>query len=127
MYSPNFPETKIIKFPVFSSESAQASGSQADTDVSASERRVLDDLILEIQRSLDYCVSEFLISPVSNLLLGPIHSVHRTDMINHFAENLSTQVIMLDYNDILDCKYYIEEEVQPRCLLAVGGALRHEQ
>jgi len=94
----------------------------AGTDVAP----ILEQLALEVQRSLDYFTSTFRQVLVSSLLLAP--SVFDNEMIKQALQNaLGTKTNCLDLNEILRFETPMSKEDQTRCLLAIGGALRDQE
>jgi MSHA biogenesis protein MshI len=84
----------------------------------------LQEIALEIHRSLDYYESQFECPPVSELVLGP---GDESDTLSaSLAENLGISVSKLD----LSAFFALESELSPReqqdCLMAVGAALRDD-
>lgn len=87
--------------------------------------RALDEIVLEVQRSLDYCESHFSLPPVSGLVLAPMEE-SIPPLMSYLASNLGVPVRELDLNAVLDSEQHLDDALQSRCLLAIGAALRHE-
>lgn len=87
--------------------------------------RALDSVVLEVQRSLDYCESHFSLPPVSGLVLAPME-IEIPPLMSYLASNLGVPVRVLDLNAIVDSATHLDDTLQSRCLLAIGAALRHE-
>jgi MSHA biogenesis protein MshI len=84
------------------------------------------NVVLELQRSLDYYERHFDQPPITNLLIspgGPRAEALAADLV----KETGFKVTALDLNSALRCATPISVEVQSRCLLAVGAALREER
>ncbi len=88
--------------------------------------RLLDSIVLEVQRSLDYYESHFSLPPVGGLVLTPTEEPI-PGMLGYIAGNLSVPVRTLDLNAVLDGESTLSDALQARTLLAIGAALRHEE
>ena len=86
---------------------------------------VLEGVVLEIQRSLDYCESHFALPPVSGLVIAPMPE-EIPSLMSFMASNLGVPVRLLDINAVLEGEQVLDDELQCRCLLAIGAALREE-
>lgn len=86
-------------------------------------RQLVDDLALEIQRSLDYCTSVLKQSPAQSLVFSPVGFACE-DFLTEMRTVLGFPV------KTLDCRHYIDFfedfplEKQARCFAALGAALR---
>lgn len=87
------------------------------------QQRALDDIVLEVQRSLDYYESHFAKSAINSLVIAPL-PYEIPGMIKHLASALGLQVRMLDLNVVLDVKSPMSNEQQAHCFYAIGAALR---
>ena len=85
----------------------------------------LDRIVVEIQRSLDYYDSHFSQPPVTNIAIAPIPE-RIAGMDVYLSRQLGITVRMLDLNALIDAETPMQPEVQSRCLLAIGAALRVE-
>lgn len=85
----------------------------------------LNDIIVEIQRSLDYYESHFSKPQVSSIIIAPMPR-----QVDGVAEYISAQLEiparMLDVNTLIDVQEGIDPVVQANCILAIGAALRKE-
>lgn len=84
---------------------------------------LLDSIVLETQRSLDYYESHFAQPPINYLYIAPL-AEEVTGLVQHLTSNLGVKVQMLDLNNILDCAVPISLQQQHRGFLAIGAALR---
>lgn len=88
--------------------------------------RLMDSIVLEIQRSVDYYESHFGLPPISGLVIAPMdRSI--PGLAGYLGGNLGLPVRMLDLNTMLDCEQTLSDELQARCLPAIGAALRMEE
>lgn len=88
-------------------------------------QQLLDTIILDIQRSLDYYESHFSLPPISSLVIAPT-ALPVPGMMRYLANNLGLPVRILDLNTVLECDEPISETLQAQCLMAIGAALRQE-
>lgn len=89
----------------------------------AQVRKLVDDLALEIQRSLDYCTSVLKQSPTRSLVFSPV-SFPIDDFVDEMKSVLGFPVKILDCRDILDFNGDFDTETQSRCFSSLGAALR---
>ncbi len=85
----------------------------------------LDAIILEIQRSFDFCESTFNLPMVSRLLVAQTQR-HIPALITYLNQYLATSVEPLDFSGVLDISAATDQIELNRHLLAIGGALRQE-
>ncbi|HEX9628043.1 MAG TPA: pilus assembly protein PilM [Acidiferrobacterales bacterium] len=86
---------------------------------------VVDQIVLEIQRSLDYFESHFRSAPIRHLVLAPM-TVEVPGLLDHLRGNLNLLVSPLDVNTLVDAQQPLPAEFQARCLTTIGAALRRE-
>ncbi|MFK5926760.1 MAG: hypothetical protein QM483_09035 [Desulfuromusa sp.] len=96
----------------------------ADGDYEALTEQ-LDAIVLEIQRSFDYCESTFHLPMVSRLLIAQTQR-EIPAVVSYLNDYLTTQVESLDFSGVLAVPEEIEQIQLNRYLLAIGGALRQE-
>lgn len=97
-----------------------------DDELSHHVRSLLDELLLEIQRSLDYYESELGKAPASRLVIGPSEA-EISLYVPYLSEQLRpVRVEQLDLNALVDCDDVLRNDLQTRMLLALGGGLRGE-
>jgi MSHA biogenesis protein MshI len=84
------------------------------------------NILLELQRSLDYYERQFDQPPITRLVISPAGP-----LADALAENLRRDtgfdVSVLDLNTVLNCSTPVAIATQNACLLAVGAALRRER
>ena len=85
----------------------------------------LDTIILEVQRSFDYCESTFHLPMVSRLLVAQVKQGIPA-VINYLNDYLATAVEALDFKDVLSVPEKSDQLQLNRYLFAIGGALRQE-
>ncbi len=85
----------------------------------------LDSIVLEIQRSFDYCESTFNLPLVSRLLVAQTARVVPT-IVGYLNDYLTTSVEPFSFDGVLEVPEGIEQLQLNRSLLAIGGALRRE-
>ncbi|MCK4503855.1 MAG: hypothetical protein KAU22_12540, partial [Desulfuromonadales bacterium] len=96
----------------------------ADGDFEALTEQ-LDTIVLEIQRSFDYCESTFHLPMVSRLLVAQTQQ-EIPAVISYLNDYLSTQVESFSFTDVLVLPEESEQIQLNRYLIAIGGALRQE-
>lgn len=85
----------------------------------------LDAIVLETQRSFDFCESTFNLPMVGRLLVAQTQR-HIPALITYLNEYLTTSVEPLDFSGVLDVQEGTDQIELNRHLLAIGGALRQE-
>ncbi len=85
---------------------------------------VMDSLVLELQRSMDYYETQFGAGPVSRVKVVPIEPNITDRFIRYASENLAIAVEEVELERRLDGLEDVSDEVIERCLPALGAALR---
>lgn len=85
----------------------------------------LDNIIVEIQRSLDYYESHYSQPQVSSIVIAPLPR-EIPGIAEYITDQLEIPTRILDVNMLIDTKEAVENELQSECLLAIGAALRQE-
>jgi len=84
----------------------------------------LENIVLEVQRSLDYYERYFAQAPIQTLVLAPL-PVEVLGMVEYISGQLGINVYELDLNDILTMNNLkLERGLQTKYLPAIGAALR---
>ena len=96
------------------------------TEMSPGLKRLLDSIVLEVQRSLDYYESHFGLPPVSGLVIAPTE-YPIPGMLGYLSSSLGLPVRLLDLNTVLECEQTLGDALQARCFEAIGAALRVEE
>ena len=89
-------------------------------------QQTLEQIVLEVQRSMDYYERYFAQPPIQALVLAPL-----TTPIPGLADEISNQLGMkvreLDINEIFSIEQPVEHSLQSKYLSAIGAALRMTQ
>ncbi|MBL1141733.1 MAG: pilus assembly protein PilM [Proteobacteria bacterium] len=88
-------------------------------------QRWLDNIIIEVQRSLDFYESHFSQPQVSSLVMTPVGK-EIPGITEYLSEQLQLPARILDVNELIDVDEPISSLEQSRSLLAIGTALRQE-
>ena len=84
-----------------------------------------DQVVLEVQRSLDYFESHFRAAPIRNVALAPLpHAI--PGFADYLGANLNTQIITVDLARLMDCDSELPPSLQAGCFTTLGAALRQE-
>ncbi|MCU7940354.1 MAG: pilus assembly protein PilM [gamma proteobacterium symbiont of Bathyaustriella thionipta] len=86
---------------------------------------IVDEVVLEIQRSLDYYVSHFNQRPVTKIVFAPLVK-EVPGVIEYINTMLGINVEVMDFNQYLDVAKPLSRELQAYCFDAIGLALRCE-
>lgn len=97
-----------------------------DKELHPETQQAFDKIVLEVQRSLDYYESHFSQPPITSLVIAPMEQ-EVAGILPHLSANLGIAASMLDINSVLDADEPISNELQSKCLLSIGAALRNEQ
>jgi MSHA biogenesis protein MshI len=100
---------------------SQSTGEELDSAAG----QLLDSIVLQTQRSLDYYESHFSQPPITNMVVAPMPG-EIPGMVTYLANGLGISVRSLDLTSILDTSIPLSEQMQSRCLLSIGAALRVE-
>ncbi len=95
---------------------------QAEVDISAAQQELLDEAILDIQRSLDFYESNVARSPVCKVLIAPLRTP-LPGLVEYLDTYLNPEVSFLDLNHLLSQKQRTDQ-LNPCMLPAIGAALR---
>lgn len=88
--------------------------------------RYFDHIVLEVQRSLDYFESHFREASVRHLVLAPL-AKPVPGLLEHLRANLGVTADVMDLAQLLDSDVELTPDLQARCLMTIGAALRHEE
>ncbi len=89
------------------------------------DTRVLDSIVLEVQRSLDYYESHFSQAPIGNLVIAPLPE-EAVGLAQYLRSSLGIAVRELDLNEVVDAGEAFSASLQAGCWMALGAALRME-
>jgi MSHA biogenesis protein MshI len=84
---------------------------------------MFDTIVLDIQRSFDYCESTFQLPTVSRLLVAQTQQ-EIPALVNYLSDYLTTRVEPLLLADVMEVPDQIDQLTLNYLLLAIGGALR---
>ena len=101
-------------------------GLALEDGMSPDQQRSLDDIVLEVQRSLDYYESHFAKHAINSLVIAPL-PFEVPGVVNYLASALGLQVRLLDLNAVLDVPTPMSKEQQVNCFFAIGAALRESE
>lgn len=102
----------------------EGDGDMSMVGLSPAMQRAMDQIVLEVQRSLDYYESHFGQAPINSLIIAPL-AIEIPGLINFIAGQLGVQVRMLDISAVLDTREPVERGQQSACWSAIGAALRN--
>ncbi len=89
----------------------------------APDDRLLDSVVLEMQRSLDYYESHFGQNPIHTLLVLPtVEPI--PSLIGHLEQNMALEVRLFDPEMVADWNESPDPTVLAHCITALGAALR---
>jgi len=111
---------------VLGENSNDADGLALEDGLPPAQQRSLDAIVLEVQRSLDYCESHFAKHAINSLVIAPL-PFEIPGMVNYLASALGLQVRLLDLNAVLDVQTPISSEQQSSCFFAIAAALRESE
>lgn len=86
----------------------------------------MESLVLEMLRTIDYYDRYFSLTPLSGLVITPM-GVELPGFQEALTRKLGFNVKYLDMNELMECKSPMSKDLQERCFLAIGAALRMEQ
>ena len=85
----------------------------------------LENIMLEVQRSLDYYERHSSNPPINTLVITPLQQ-ELPGFIEYFMEkNLGLQVNVLDLNSMIESTVPMTNILQTRCFFTIGAALRN--
>jgi MSHA biogenesis protein MshI len=106
----------------FRQQSVMSDGLQLE-EVDSPSQRTMDQVILEIQRSLDYYESHFALPPITNLVIAPLREPV-PGLFDYIHNQLGINVRELEMNVLFEqAEHYSTEKFSP-CFGALGAALR---
>jgi MSHA biogenesis protein MshI len=86
---------------------------------------MFDQVVLEVQRSLDFYESNYRQAPLRKLYIAPMQD-EPAGFIEYLNENLGIDVTVLDLRELFKCECNLLPEMQAKSFLAIGAALRQE-
>lgn len=88
----------------------------------ASDDVLFEKMLLEIQRSTDYCLSELKVAAPSEVIFSPSFLSQNT-LLDYLKNHLSQTVSCIDLNKIIEFERDIPNKLQQSLFLSIGGAL----
>lgn len=88
--------------------------------------RLIDTIVLEIQRSVDYYDRHFGQPSLAGVVVAPC-GPGVSGLESRLKRQLGLPVRRLDLNQMLDLAKPLDETTQAHCLMAIGAALRYEE
>ncbi len=85
----------------------------------------VDEIVLEVQRTLDYCESNFRLLALPKILLA-VCGEEPEGLCSYLDQALPAEVVSADFQQIIDFPYEIDSVLVNCCLPALGAALRGE-
>lgn len=85
-----------------------------------------DQILLDIQRSLDYYESHFRQAAIRNLIMAPLQS-DAPGLFEYLTANLSLPVRQLDISSLLEAQEPMSLAWQAKYFTTIGAALRDEE
>ena len=92
---------------------------------SDTNRAQADQLMLEVQRTLDYYDSQMRQPPLAGIIVAPTLA-DLSPLVKYLDDNLAASVELLDLNLLLNLSEPLSHAEQLDCLLAAGAAFREE-
>lgn len=86
-------------------------------------RELLDQIVLEVQRTLDYYTSAFSMPAVTQIVLAPMEQPV-PGMMSYLSSSLGIPVQVLNLNHLIESDSALSEPLQAQILTAIGMALR---
>lgn len=89
--------------------------------------QLLEELSLEIQRALDYCVSRLQHHPVQHLIVAPqaVDTVEQSDKYKSVEKKVGVPTRIMKLDEVLDTNKDINYEQQSKTVISSGAALRY--
>jgi MSHA biogenesis protein MshI len=113
-----------VGYQSFASEEVSQQGDMQIEGLPPATQQTLEQIVLEVQRSMDYYERYFAQPPIQNLVLAPLPSVI-PGLSDEIAHQLGMKVRELDISEIVDVQTSeFERGLQSQCLPAIGAALR---
>lgn len=98
----------------------------AQFEDAANQTANFDQIVLEVQRSLDYYDSHFQQAPIGFLALAP-SAARIPNLLDYLSQNLSVKASAMDLSSVLKFDNAKTQTIEDRALTALGAALRNEE
>jgi MSHA biogenesis protein MshI len=96
--------------------------SAEEFDIDVQKTRMMDRLVLEIQRSLDFYESHFKKPHVKNIAIPPLEETV-PELAKYVSTELAINAWSINIKDLFSCAKKIDESLESVCTLAIGAAL----
>lgn len=83
-------------------------------------------LVLEVQRSLDYYDRYFVQPPIASLVVAPMDE-ELPGLLPNLEQHTGIRSRMLDLNEVFQSAIPLDRDLQAKCLMAIGAAMRQEK
>ncbi len=100
-------------------------GGGDELQLDANQDPLLENLVLELQRSLDYYERSFGQQPINSLVVSPTEPA-LPQLISQLNARLGVMARQLDLTALFQCPSKPSDQQQMQCLMSVGAALREE-
>ncbi|MBF0471027.1 MAG: pilus assembly protein PilM [Gammaproteobacteria bacterium] len=99
---------------------------ESESGLALEVQGLVDKIVLETQRSIDYYTSHFGLPPINAVFVAPL--VDPIDGLTaYLSESLGIITTKLDFNTLFAVSEAFDERIQGQCLMAVGAALRRDE
>jgi MSHA biogenesis protein MshI len=93
--------------------------------LSYSHSAQLDNIVLDLQRSMDYFESQIGKPPCIRIIVLPLQ-IGETPLMMALRSNLDADVQSLDLGDVIESAVPLDIDLQQRCFLAIAAASRNQ-
>ncbi len=107
-------------------ERASSEESETEELFNPEFKALFESIVVEVQRSLDYYDRHSSNPGIQIMMVSAIDYLIPDLVISQLSADLALEVKQLDLNPVLDSEHGIPDQMQARCLFAIGLALRNE-
>lgn len=100
-------------------------GDGTTTQYDSRRAALFDQVVLEVQRSLDFYESNFRQAPIRRLVLEK-GSLAIDGLVGYLQSSLGLEVRALDFTEALECAVPLTDKQQSELFFAIGAALRED-
>ncbi|WP_133129852.1 hypothetical protein [Legionella yabuuchiae] len=97
-----------------------------EKDLLQTQEDTLHNFLLEIQRSMDYCISELKLPEVKKVMFTPNFYQAKT-LLEFLEKELPHEVVLLNLSYYLKNDHALSFEQQKNTFLSIGGALKYTE
>lgn len=109
--------------PISMQQEAMTDSGLQLSEQTSPQQNAINNVVLELQRSLDYYESHFALSPINNLVLSPTEE-SLADIAEMIAQASGMRVNLCQLDELIDSDIELTPQLQTRCFQAIGLALR---